>query len=163
MKKIILAAVLMLSCVGAFAQSGKDLYKKYSKEKEVSAVYISPAMFNLMGRVPDMDIEGEDVNLSPVIKSLSGLYIIESENVRVNAKLSEDVKKFVASEKFELLMEAKEEDEVMQMYIISEGDYVTSFVMLALEDDECAFICMEGKMLREEMMKLIGGAISDNM
>ena len=51
----------------------------------------------------------------------------------------------------------------MQIYIISEGDYVTSFVLLALEDDECAFICMEGKMLREEMMKLIGGAISDNM
>lgn len=67
-------------------------------------------MFNLMGRVPDMDIEGEDVNLSPVIKSLSGLYIIDSENVRVNARLSEDVKKLVASGKFELLMEAKEED-----------------------------------------------------
>ena len=133
MKKIILAAVLMLSCVGAFAQSGKDIYKKYSKEREVSAVYISPAMFNLMGRV------------------------------RVNAKLSEDVKKLVASGKFELLMEAKEEDEVMQIYIISEGDYVTSFVMLALEDDECSFICMEGKMLKEEMMSLIGGAISDNM
>ena len=158
MKKIILAAVLMLSCVGAFAQSGKDIYKKYSKEREVSAVYISPAMFNLMGRVPDMDIEGEDV-----IKSLSGLYIIDSENVRVNARLSEDVKKLVASGKFELLMEAKEEDEVMQIYIISEGDYVTSFVMLALEDDECSFICMDGKMLKEEMMSLIGGAINDNM
>ena len=60
-------------------------------------------------------------------------------------------------------MEAKEEDEVMQIYIISEGDYVTSFVMLALEDDECSFICREGKMLKEEMMSLIGGAINDNM
>ena len=45
MKKIFAIAAAMLVTVSAFAQDGKSIYKKYSDAENVSAVYISPAMF----------------------------------------------------------------------------------------------------------------------
>ena len=48
MKKIALIAAFSLLVATAFAQDGKSIYNKYSDEKNVSAVYISPTMFRLM-------------------------------------------------------------------------------------------------------------------
>ena len=71
MKRIILIIVsTILFAVSAFSQSGSALYKKYSDEKGVEAGYISSAMFRLIGRLPDLEIGDEDVNIAPVIKML---------------------------------------------------------------------------------------------
>ena len=48
---IIAAAVLSLS---AIAQDGKSIYNKYSNEEGVSAVYSSPPMFRLIGKIPEI-------------------------------------------------------------------------------------------------------------
>ena len=45
MKRILVMTVAVLTAVSAFAQSGKDIYNRYSGREGVSAVYISPAMF----------------------------------------------------------------------------------------------------------------------
>ena len=45
MKRFILIALAALFGAGAFAQDGKSIYNKYSEAENVSAVYISPAMF----------------------------------------------------------------------------------------------------------------------
>ena len=87
MKRIIIIATLLLASISTFAQNGKSIYQKYSDAENVSAVYISPAMFRLIGKIPDMNVEGNDVNLAPIIRSLSGLYIISSENPHINANL----------------------------------------------------------------------------
>ncbi|MBP5566638.1 MAG: DUF4252 domain-containing protein [Bacteroidales bacterium] len=155
MKKIIVLAALLLSFISSFAQDGKSLYRKYSDEPNISAVYVSPAMFRLIGRIPDIQAADGDVNLTPVIQALTGLYIISSENPDINAKLSKDVKKFINSGTYELLMEAKEDGEKMTMYTCGDEKTVTSFVMLADEGSEVTFICLDGKLDRnklEEMM-----------
>ncbi len=161
MKKLILCIALLLSCVIASAKSGKDIYKKYSGKEDVDAVYISPAMFKMMGKIPDMEIEDSDVNLTSVIKSLDGLYVIDSENLSVNLRLVSDVEKLAEASKYELLMEANDAGEKTKMYVMSEGDYILSFMLLTIDSDECAFICIDGKMLRDEMMALIGQAVAE--
>ena len=90
MKKIFAIAAAMLVTVSALAQDGKSIYKKYSDAENVSAVYISPAMFRMMGKIPDMEVGDSDMNLTPVIKSLTGLYLVSSENGSINAKLKAD-------------------------------------------------------------------------
>ena len=47
MKRIIIIATLLLASISAFAQSGKSIYQKYSDAENVSAVYISSAMFRM--------------------------------------------------------------------------------------------------------------------
>lgn len=156
MKKILVIAAFLLLSTAIFAQTGRSIYNKYSEEKDVSAVYISPAMFRLIGKLPDMNLGGEeDVNLTSLIKSLDGFYLIDSDNQDVNAGLEADFKRFVNGGKYELLMEVKEEGETVTLYIISNDKTVTSFVMLAKEGDECTFICMDGQMSKEDLEKLI--------
>ena len=76
MKKLYILVAMLLVSITALAQDGRSLYNKYSDYDNVEAVYISPAMFRLIGKIPDVEMEGENVNLGPIIKSLSGLYIL---------------------------------------------------------------------------------------
>ena len=64
----------MLS-VGAFAQTGKSLYEKYSDLEGVEAVYISPAMFKMIGRL-NLEMGDEDVDIARLVRSLKGMYIL---------------------------------------------------------------------------------------
>lgn len=67
MKKIITAVIAIMLTISVFAQEGKALYKKYSEYDAVETVHISPAMFRMMGKLPDMNVEGNSFNLSSVI------------------------------------------------------------------------------------------------
>ena len=151
MKHIILLAVLLLTALTASAQSGKSIYQKYSDAEGVSAVYISPAMFRLIGKIPDLEVGENHVNLAPLIRSLSGLYIISSENGRINEKLSSEVSRFISNGRYELLMEAKDAGEVVRMYTVGTEKVVNSFVMVAAEGPETTFICLDGQMDRQEL------------
>lgn len=56
MKRFIVMAVMLLMAVGASAQEGRNIYNRYSGGKGVSAVYISPSMFKLIGKLPDLEV-----------------------------------------------------------------------------------------------------------
>lgn len=155
MKKILVIAAVLLLTATAFAQDGKSIYNKYSDAKDVSGVYISPAMFRLIGKIPDMEIADEDVNLTSIIKSLTGLYIIDSENGSINGNIKRDAEKFVKDGKYELLMEVKENSETTHIYITGTNDNVSSFVLISYEPDECTFICIDGQISREKLEKII--------
>lgn len=161
MKRIIFLAVLLLSALAASAQSGKSIYQKYSDAEGVSAVYISPAMFRLIGKIPDLEVGDNHVNLAPLIRSLSGLYIINSENGRVNEKLGAEVNRFISNGRYELLMEAKDAGEVVRMYTVGTEKIVNSFVMIASEGPEATFICLDGQMDRQELEGILVETIGD--
>ena len=161
MKRILILAVLLLSALTASAQSGKSIYQKYSDAEGVSAVYISPAMFRLIGKIPDLEVGDDHVNLAPLIRSLSGLYIINSENARVNEKLSSEVSRFISNGRYELLMESKDVGEVVRMYTVGTEKVVNSFVMIAADGPEATFICLDGQMDRQELEGVLVETIGD--
>ena len=157
MKRIAIIAALLLITTASFAQSGKNIYEKYSDLEGVSAIYISPAMFQLIGKLPEIKADTEDgtVDLAPVVKTLTGMYMLSSENPEIKASLAADVNKFVSSKKYELLMEAKENGEVMRMYTVGDEKTVNSFVMICNDSQETAFICIDGKMNRSDLEKVL--------
>ena len=161
MKKLFAIMVLALMSVAALAQNGRDIYNKYSDEAGVSAVYISPAMFRLIGKIPDVKLEDSEVNFSGLIKSMSGFYIISTENLAIADDLYSDVKKFIQKGDFELLMEAKDNGEVMRMYTAGDDKTVSSFVMITRDESEVSFIAFDGRMDREELEGLIAEAAAD--
>ena len=161
MKRIILLAVLLLTALTASAQSGKSIYQKYSDAENVSAVYISPAMFRLIGKIPDLEVGENHVNLAPLIRSLSGLYIINSENAHINEKLGSEVSRFISNGRYELLMESKDGGEVVRMYTVGTEKIVNSFVMIAADGPEATFICLDGQMDRKELEGVLVETIGD--
>ncbi len=159
MKKFasILAAILISAA--AYAQSGKSIYNKFSDRQNVSAVYISPSMFRLMGNLPELDMPDEDINIAPLVKELSGMYILDSENSKVNKELKAEADRLISGGKFELLMEAKEDGEQVRIYTSGDKDTVTCFVMTAEEKDEFTFICIEGSIGRSGLEKIIASSV----
>ena len=155
MKKIYAMMVLLSLSLTAFAQGGRDLYEKYSDLSGISAVYISPAMFRLIGKIPDVELQDESVNLTPLIKSMSGFYILSTEDRATSESLYADVKKFVKSGRYELLMETKDDGQVLRMYTVGDEKTIESFVMVTKEDTEVSVISFDGKMDREQMENIL--------
>ncbi len=163
MKKTSILAVLLLAlCASAFAQDGKRIYNKYSDNKGVSAVYISPAMFKLMGKLPEIDVAEGDIDLTPVIREMEGMYLISIEDSKAGKELKLDAEKMVKNGRYELLMEAKEEGEAVEIYVISDDGYVTSLVLIASDSDETTFIALDGKIKQEDLEILIQAAARDD-
>ena len=154
MKKLIIMAVAMLLSMATFAQDGKSIYSRYSGKEGVSSVYISPAMFRLMGKLPEMQVSGESINLSSNIKSFSGLYLIESENKSINSSLKADVENAVKKGNYELLLEANDSGELVQMYTIGE-DIVKSLIFYTVSGDEYTFISIDGNIKMSDLMEMI--------
>lgn len=157
---IILIAALLLT-VSAAAQNGRSIYQKYSDEENVSAVYISPAMFRLIGKIPEVDTGDGEVNFSSIIRSLSGMYIINSENEKINGNLRAEAERFINSGKYEMLMEAKDSGQTVRMYTVGNEKTVEGFVMLAAEAASVTFICLDGRMPRDEFEQLMAKQMAD--
>ena len=153
--------LLILSTFSTFAQNGKSIYQKYSDAENVSAVYISPAMFRLIGKIPELEINDSGVNLAPVIRSLTGMYILNSENQSINASLRGEVERFIQGGRYELLMEVKDDGETVRMYTVGDKKTIESFVMLAVDGNEVTFICLDGQMPRDETEKLLAESIKN--
>ena len=146
MKKIITMAFMLLIAVGAFAQEGKKLYNKYSDQEGVSAVYISPAMFKLVGQLPDINVDmanGEKMDVAPLVRSFSGFYMLSFEQKSAaSAELYKEVTAMVNKGNFELLMEVKDSGSTVRMYTLGDEKTVSSFVCIINEDDETMFFSL---------------------
>lgn len=150
---------MLLIAVGAFAQEGKRLYNKYSDQEGVSAVYISPAMFKLMGQLPDINVEtadGKKMDMAPLVRSFSGFYMLSFEKKSAaSAELYKEVTSLVNKGNFELLMEVKDDGSTIRMYTLGDEKVVSSFVCIINEEDETMFFSLEGSMNRSDLENLI--------
>ena len=158
MKQLYILVAMLLLSISASAQDGRSLYNKYSDCQNVEAVYISPAMFRLIGKIPDVQMNDESVNLGPIIKSLSGLYVLSIREAGIAEELAHDVNAFIKKGQYELLMEAKDNGQVTRMYTVGDDFVVNSFVMIAREGQEVNFICLDGTMPRDQLEDLIADA-----
>ena len=162
MKRItLLVAALFMLTANICAQDSKGIYNKYSDNDEVSAVYISAAMFKLMGKVPNMDVGNGSMNIGSIIKNLDCMYILDCDDPDVSANIKSDVNKHISKYKFELLMEIKDRGEVVRIYTSGNEKTVTQFVMTAAEADAYTLICLDGTMSRADLEKMIAKATQD--
>ena len=159
MKKILIIIAFLLLAMEAFGQSAKDLYNKYSDLNGVSAVYVSPAMFRMIGKLPDMDMEsesGEKVNLTPIVKNLSGFYLLEVDNNTTAADhLYAEVQSLLGKKKFELLFEAKDDGEVTRLFTSGSDKTVSALILTTRDAESFTFMRLEGNMDREQLENIL--------
>lgn len=158
MKRTIIFIAALICSITVNAQEAKDLYNKYSGEKGISAVYISTAMFKLIGALPGLEVEAkadEKININPLVKSLSGFYLLSTEDAPLAERIASDMGKYIKSGKYEMLMEAKEDGEVVRIYAFSKNDIITSLVLNAKDMTSSTFICLQGTINRKDLEELI--------
>ena len=162
MKRIIILAVLLLSATIASAQEGKNIYNKYSGDKGVSAVYISPSMFKIIGKLPDLEMEtsdGKSMNLAPLISTFQGFYMLDISNTTTASAINQDVASMTSKGKYELMMELKDDGETIRIYTSGNEKTIHSFVFLVSDGDSVQFICIDGEMKRSDIEKLIANSL----
>lgn len=162
MKRIIILAVLLLSVTIASAQEGKNIYNRYSGGKGVSAVYISPSMFKIIGKLPDLEMEtadGNSMNLAPLISSFQGFYMLDISNPTTVSAINQDVASMISKGRYELMMEVKDEGETLQIYTSGNEKIIECFIFIASDGESVQFICIDGEMNRSEIEKLIAGSV----
>lgn len=157
MKKIIiLLLAFAVSMVSSAAQnSKKKIYSEYSGKPGVSAVYISPAMFKLMKTVPDIEINSQEVNFSRFIRTLEGMYILNTSDQDIACRLAKDVESELRYGKHELLMEAIEENQTTRIYIVQNDSIVSDLILLSREGHSTSYISITGEMPLDELSKMI--------
>lgn len=155
MKRVILCLTAVLLYVSsAFAQDGKTIYNKYSGKEGMSAVYISSAMFGLMKNMPDITIDDNNVNFNDIIRTFKGMYILSTDDRQLAGSIQTDVMRLVGTGKYELLMEAKDGAENMQIYVVLDGNIVSDFIMTS-DDGSYTVISITAEMPFEELQKLL--------
>lgn len=166
MKKIYAIAIMLLVAAGAYAQEGRSVYNKYSDSEGVSAVYISPSMFKLIGKIPELNVEvgdGERMDMAPLIRTFTGFYLLDIADRSVSSALLKDVTAMTSKGRYEMLMELKEDGATVRIYTSGNEKIIDSFIFVAAESEEIQFICLEGTMNRSDVEDLIAKAAAASM
>ena len=128
----------------------------------MSAVYISPSMFKIIGKLPDLEMttdDGNSMNLAPLISSFQGFYMLDISNKTIASAIKQDVASMVSKGKYELMMEMKDKGETLQVYTSGNEKVIQNFVFIASNGDTAQFISIEGEMKRSDIEKLIADSL----
>lgn len=158
MKQIFLTFLAGLLALAASAQDYKSIYQKYSDDERVTAVYISPSMFKMIGKIPEIKIEDSDVDLSPMIKSMTGFYLLQTEDTSLAEKISKDVVKIVGGNKYETLMEVKDKGQKINILSLGDDEFIKSLLLTVLDAGETVFIGIDGLMKRDDVENAVSSA-----
>jgi len=154
MKKllVILAIVLPMAVLAQKTPVDK-LFDKYANQKGFTTVNISG---KLLGFAAQM--ENEDEKVSNMLSSLKGIRVLTVEDEELNQKLDfyEELEKdgFFKNNKFEVLMEVTEEDEVVRFLAKDAGNGKLSDLLLVVGGDDNVLISISGLINPEDVGKI---------
>ena len=147
--KTLLGIVVALGSLHANAQV--KAFEKYADAKNVTYVYISKYMLGMAGKNATPSVPGVDIKT--LAGKLTGIQIVSTENKAAQAKLKNDAKSIMAKDKYELLMQMKEDDSKVNIYhhIAKQQSAV---VMQVEDNEELTLMIFSGKFTLEDVMKM---------
>ena len=149
--KIILTSLLLMFGLMAVQAQNSDMFEKLSNHKDVTTVYISKSLLNMM---PNLDTGGAD------IKSLAGkleqLEIYNTNgNKEANSLIRKEVEALTKSKTYETLMKIKDGTDNVTFYAHKEKDRFKDLIMFVNEPDDCTIIRIMGNFTAEDIQKVM--------
>ena len=126
-------------------------FEKYADMKNVSYVYISKYMLGMASKASMPSAPGVDTK--SLASKLTGIQIISSEEKTARAKLRNDVKDILARDKYEVLMQIREDGDKVDIYHCV-GKQQSVVVMLMDEDDSATVMIFSGHFTMDDVMKM---------
>lgn len=184
MKRAIIVIIAACAFMQAIAQNSiSSLYRKYENNQEVTSVYISEAMVNLMKTIvkdmssdttADSDIaleneesnsdrlEIEGVNISPILSKLKELYVLSTENRQIGQEIR---KELVFKDNYTELMRIKDAGDDVNFYYRNSPDdkFISEIVMYVLSDSETVVISISTDSLQKQDLSQMANLMMKNM
>ena len=126
-------------------------FEKYADMKNVSYVYISKYMLGMASKTSMPSVPGVDTK--SLASKLTGIQIISSEEKTARVKLKNDVKDILARNKYEVLMQIREDGDKVDIYHCV-GKQQSVVVMLMDEDDSATVMIFSGNFTLDDVMKM---------
>ncbi|MBQ6202836.1 MAG: DUF4252 domain-containing protein [Prevotella sp.] len=147
--RTLLCAVVAMASLSVSAQV--KAFEKYADMKNVTYVYISKYMLGMAGKAAAPSVPGVDMN--SLARKLTGIQIISSEDKTARTKLKNDVKGILARDKYEVLMQIREDDSKVDIYHTI-GKRQSVVVMLTDEADSATVMVFSGTFTMDDVMKM---------
>jgi len=131
-----------------FAQN--KLFEKYADMDDVTSVYISKAMFQMMPK-----IENVGVNLMNMKGKIESLQLVTTEKKEKIAQMKKEFSKLVTSQHQEL-MRVKEGKNRVNFYSNVKGDQIKELIMLIESEDNFTAIMLIGNFTLKDIQDIAG-------
>lgn len=139
--------LLFLCCTSlCFAQN--KLFDKYSEMDNVTSIYISKAMFQMM---PSFETNG--LNLMNLKGKIEGLQVLSTDNNNIKEKMRTDFKGLIGKD-HEELMRMKDGKTRATFYVKQKGDQISELIMLADTDSSFNVIQLAGKFTLQDIQEI---------
>ena len=142
---------IMVAMASLTVNAQVKAFEKYADMKNVSYVYISKYMLGMASKASMPSVPGVDTK--SLASKLTGIQIISSEEKTARAKLRNDVKDILARDKYEVLMQMREDGEKVDIYHCV-GKQQSVVVMLMDEDDSATVMIFSGNFTLDDVMKM---------
>ena len=147
--RILLCIIVAMASLTVNAQV--KAFEKYADMKNVSYVYISKYMLGMASKSSMPSVPGVDTKT--LGSKLTGIQIISSEEKTAREKLKNDVKDILARDKYEVLMQIREDGNKVDIYHCV-GKQQSVVVMLMDEDDSSSVMIFSGHFTLDDVMKM---------
>ncbi len=153
MKQSIIRTLLciMVAMTSITVNAQVKAFEKYADMKNVSYVYISKYMLGMASKASMPSVPGVDTK--SLASKLTGIQIISSEEKTARAKLKNDVKAILDRDKYEVLMQMREDGSKVDIYHCV-GKQQSVVVMLMDEDDSATVMIFSGNFTLDDVMKM---------
>ncbi len=142
---------IMVAMASLTVNAQVKAFEKYADMKNVSYVYISKYMLGMASKASMPSVPGVDTK--SLASKLTGIQIISSEEKTARAKLKNDVKDILARDKYEVLMQIREDGDKVDIYHCV-GKQQSVVVMLMDEDDSATVMIFSGNFTMDDVMKM---------
>lgn len=154
-------------------KKGNYVYNRWFDLSDINSTYISPELFNMVKKLPEMSVQGRKMDLTPAIRSLKGLYLLDfardcsshpgmhySRN-STSGGLRKDIRDYLDEYGYITLMDMCQNGQYTRLYMAAQGGTVTGFVLVSLDDsfDYGRFVCLEGDMDKDKFEKILANVL----
>ena len=153
MKKLIVAAGLMMIMTGAFAQDAiSRFFSKYQNDESFSQVTVSSKMFGLFTNM-DADTE-EDREVLNAISKLKGLRILAKDDARNARALYKEAFTLIPMKEYEELMSVRDKDKDMKFLIKENGGKISELLMIMGGNEQFMVLSLFGEIDLKQVSRI---------
>lgn len=158
--------MMVMACVSMSAQNTPfttkftSLFEKFEDAKNVESVYISKAMFELIGSGLGSKLVGvksmEDFLIRDKLSKIDHLYILSSKDAKMAKGLAEAFATYYKEGKFEELMRMKDDGKKTTIYMQQLKNKMSEFGLFSTGDGNTQIISIVGTLTINDIKDVIG-------
>jgi hypothetical protein len=147
--KVVLLSICLFFTCNLFAQS--KLFEKYANMENVTSVYISKTMFQL---ISDLSGTTKKVNFSDIKDKIESLQILTSEHKDKVNQMKKEFTQMATTQYKELMKVVDGEDRIM-FYAHFQGEKIKELVLLIEDKESFTVILLVCNLNLQDIKKLI--------